>query len=331
MRGALERLNGDETRVNIVHIASGGITESDILLAVASQAIILGFNSPPEQGGEGAGQSGERGDPQLRRDLSHDRRREERALVGIARTRLRGCPGRARDRSRHIQLGQTAPRLPEYTSTTARSRAAPPCESCAADGWQPKAQSPASSTSRRRSGDRQTASRGGVTIDGFNGTGGRMTSWSPTVPSRCASTVSRRIERLNSQIRRDLSELIRTEVKDPRVIGVVSVTRVDISADFQHAKVYVSVYGDLREKETTLSRAWVGGRLPQTPAQRQARHQTGSHSQVHTGRHADPRATRCSTSWTLCRIRSPTLRTPSPRHERHARIGAFSTSTNPTA
>ena len=51
-RGALERLNTDETRVNIVHIASGGITESDILLAVASKAIILGFNSPPEQGAQ---------------------------------------------------------------------------------------------------------------------------------------------------------------------------------------------------------------------------------------------------------------------------------------
>ena len=38
--------------MNIVHIASGGITESDILLAVASQAIILGFNSPPEQGAQ---------------------------------------------------------------------------------------------------------------------------------------------------------------------------------------------------------------------------------------------------------------------------------------
>ena len=51
-RGALERLNTDATRVNIVHIASGGITESDILLAVASQAIIIGFNSPPEQGAQ---------------------------------------------------------------------------------------------------------------------------------------------------------------------------------------------------------------------------------------------------------------------------------------
>jgi translation initiation factor IF-2 len=52
VRGALERLNTDSTRVNIVHIASGGITESDILLAVASQAIIIGFNSPPEQGAQ---------------------------------------------------------------------------------------------------------------------------------------------------------------------------------------------------------------------------------------------------------------------------------------
>ena len=52
VRGALERLNTDSTRVNIVHIASGGINESDILLAVASQAIIIGFNSPPEQGAQ---------------------------------------------------------------------------------------------------------------------------------------------------------------------------------------------------------------------------------------------------------------------------------------
>ena len=52
VRGALERLNTYGSRVNIVHIASGGITESDILLAVASKAIIIGFNSPPEQGGQ---------------------------------------------------------------------------------------------------------------------------------------------------------------------------------------------------------------------------------------------------------------------------------------
>ena len=63
----------------------------------------------------------------------------------------------------------------------------------------------------------------------------------------------RRIERLNSLILRDVSELLRYEVKDPRVSGVVSVTRVDVSNDVQHAKVYVSVYGNLREKESTIA------------------------------------------------------------------------------
>ena len=65
--------------------------------------------------------------------------------------------------------------------------------------------------------------------------------------------MSRRIERLNSMIRRDVSELLRYEVKDPRISGVVSVTRVDVSNDVQHAKVYVSVYGTLREKESTIT------------------------------------------------------------------------------
>lgn len=65
--------------------------------------------------------------------------------------------------------------------------------------------------------------------------------------------MSRRTERLNSLIRRDLSELIRNEVKDPRVAVEMSVTRVDTSADVQHAKVYVSVFGTLHEKEDAIA------------------------------------------------------------------------------
>ena len=50
VKGALNGLNTDQTRVNIVHIASGAITESDVLLGLASQAIIIGFNTEPGQG-----------------------------------------------------------------------------------------------------------------------------------------------------------------------------------------------------------------------------------------------------------------------------------------
>ena len=50
VKSTLINLNTSEYRVNLVHAASGTITESDVMLAVASQAIIVGFNSRPEPG-----------------------------------------------------------------------------------------------------------------------------------------------------------------------------------------------------------------------------------------------------------------------------------------
>ena len=48
VRNSLENLNTERSRVNVIHASSGSITESDVLLAVASQAIIICFNSPTE-------------------------------------------------------------------------------------------------------------------------------------------------------------------------------------------------------------------------------------------------------------------------------------------
>ena len=50
VKGTLERLGSDGSRVNLVHAASGSVTESDVLLAVASKAIVIGFNSHVEPG-----------------------------------------------------------------------------------------------------------------------------------------------------------------------------------------------------------------------------------------------------------------------------------------
>ena len=49
---ALESLNTDQTRINLIHSASGSITESDVLLAIASDAVIIGFNTRPEAGAQ---------------------------------------------------------------------------------------------------------------------------------------------------------------------------------------------------------------------------------------------------------------------------------------
>lgn len=50
VKGTLEGLGSDGSRVNLVHTASGSVTESDVLLAVASKAIVIGFNSHVEPG-----------------------------------------------------------------------------------------------------------------------------------------------------------------------------------------------------------------------------------------------------------------------------------------
>ena len=47
IRQSLEKLEHEEVRVNIIHGGVGGITESDIMLASASNAIIIGFNVRP--------------------------------------------------------------------------------------------------------------------------------------------------------------------------------------------------------------------------------------------------------------------------------------------
>jgi translation initiation factor IF-2 len=48
LRGALEKIDIQGVRVRIIHSAVGAITESDIILASASNAIIIGFNVRPE-------------------------------------------------------------------------------------------------------------------------------------------------------------------------------------------------------------------------------------------------------------------------------------------
>jgi ribosome-binding factor A len=60
-----------------------------------------------------------------------------------------------------------------------------------------------------------------------------------------------RQEKLGELITVELSELLRTRVKDPRV-GFASITRVEVSGDFRHAKVYVSVMGSPEEREATM-------------------------------------------------------------------------------
>ena len=63
--------------------------------------------------------------------------------------------------------------------------------------------------------------------------------------------VTRRTRQVGEFLREELTDIIRREVKDPR-IGFMSVTRVDVTPDLRHAAVYISVLGTDEEREETL-------------------------------------------------------------------------------
>ena len=64
---------------------------------------------------------------------------------------------------------------------------------------------------------------------------------------------SRRVERVASLIKREVSHMLMGDIKDDRVgAGMVSVTDVDVSGDLQHAKVFVSIYGTEEARAETM-------------------------------------------------------------------------------
>lgn len=63
----------------------------------------------------------------------------------------------------------------------------------------------------------------------------------------------RRASRVSSMIKREVSQMLISDIKDDRVGGgMVSVTDVEVAGDLQHVKVFVSVYGDDEAKALAM-------------------------------------------------------------------------------
>ncbi len=65
--------------------------------------------------------------------------------------------------------------------------------------------------------------------------------------------MAHRIERVNSLIRQEISQLLQRQVKDPRLGNFIAVTEVSTSPDLKYARVFVSRIGSEEEKQETLS------------------------------------------------------------------------------
>ena len=58
--------------------------------------------------------------------------------------------------------------------------------------------------------------------------------------------------RINEEVKREISNIIQNEIKDPRLTAMVSVTDVKVTKDLRYAKVFVSIFGkDDEEKNNT--------------------------------------------------------------------------------
>ena len=60
------------------------------------------------------------------------------------------------------------------------------------------------------------------------------------------------IERINSEILKQLSVIFRYELNDPRIHGMLTVMEVKTSDDLSHARVYVSYFGDKSLEDETF-------------------------------------------------------------------------------
>ena len=61
-----------------------------------------------------------------------------------------------------------------------------------------------------------------------------------------------RMSRINDEIMKELSQIIRSEVKDPRIGSMTTVIRVDTTTDLKYCKVFVSVLGKEEEKQSVM-------------------------------------------------------------------------------
>lgn len=66
------------------------------------------------------------------------------------------------------------------------------------------------------------------------------------------ASTNRRPDRVAEAIRVEVATFLSQDVKDPRVVGLVTVTGVEVSRDLHAATVFVSIYGSEAERAATL-------------------------------------------------------------------------------
>lgn len=62
----------------------------------------------------------------------------------------------------------------------------------------------------------------------------------------------KRVQRIGEELRRVISDIIRSKIKDPRIPEIISVTNVMVTNDLSFAKIFVEIMGTKEEQEEAL-------------------------------------------------------------------------------
>ena len=79
---------------------------------------------------------------------------------------------------------------------------------------------------------------------------------------------SNRLDRVNEELKREIGNIINNELKNSNITGLISVTKVRISPDLKHAKVYVSMINSKSTKNTLAGLKRASGYIRSMIAQR---------------------------------------------------------------
>lgn len=58
-----------------------------------------------------------------------------------------------------------------------------------------------------------------------------------------------RAGRINEEVKKEISDIIRTEIKDPRLTAMISVVDVNVTKDLRYAKVYISIFANSEDEK----------------------------------------------------------------------------------
>ena len=286
----LAKLTDEKVKIRIIHAGVGAVNESDVLLASASNAIIIAFNVRPDRNAEDIA-ARERVDIRTHSVIYNVTDEMKKAMtglleptfkevrIGVAEVRdifkvpkfgtIAGCMV---TEGRITRAGDTQARLlrDNVVDLRRQDRIAAPLQ-----GRRERSQVRLRVRHRLREVQRPQGRRHDRSLRDGASRGLRVTR-----SERTSTHVARfPSDRVADQLRSELALLLSREVHDPG-IGFVTITRVQVSPDLQQARVFYTVLGDEKARQNQRARPGARRPVPAPPDRLAAPPQAGTRAEI---------------------------------------------------